>query len=81
VRDAKMVEAHVPCPPEALLAVGDLAAAAPPTDAAARWTQLYVYAFSVCEAVDSPWVTYRPAVAARAEHLERLRKQLEEMAR
>lgn len=54
VCDQHMVTTKVPCPPEALLAAGDLGAAPPPADLSGSWTQLYAYAYSVCEAVPDP---------------------------
>ena len=52
INDVRMGEAHVPCPPEALLTVGDLAAAPSPPNENEAWNQLYVYAFSVCDGDD-----------------------------
>lgn len=52
VCDEQARETKQPCPPELLLAVGDLGAAPAPAGAVERWNQLYVFVFSVCEAVE-----------------------------
>ncbi|MEZ6037281.1 MAG: hypothetical protein R3F29_07355 [Planctomycetota bacterium] len=60
--DSRMKAQPAACPAAAMLAVGDNGAAKRSQELGGEWNQLYVFAFSLCEALDAPPIAVERSV-------------------